>query len=412
MGCSCLGSKKTIIISSQSIISKTEKPIADQETFQEHDYFEGVELKEANLGIYFMEYEFNDYFKKEKISVNDENRILWRGICKTGIENYCPKEIIENRNSRNYGHKIRIDNFLLEADSEIGFNNFYIKNSEKFLELRNSFIPFQFRWIYWKTCLSFFTDFKKNEYQNILAQRAEQEHISNIQKDIERTFPDHPFFKEEKYKDKSNKSLANILKAYSIQNRELGYCQGMNFIAGFILINSGFREEESFWVFSCLMDNKIPSDKLDIKGFQGLFHNYFPLLKIMNSLFQNQLSIRNSRLKLHLDEIQLSEPMWISKWFLSLFIYNFPFYSCLRIWDHILTSGFSFLLSLILVILDFLEERLIKSDLDKANELLMNISTSVPSENLELILEKARNINLNWTELENQRKQIEFQVQK
>lgn len=38
------------------------------------------------------------------------------------------------------------------------------------------------------------------------------------------------------------KSLKNILYAYAIRNPALLYCQGMNYIVGFLLINK-FSEE-------------------------------------------------------------------------------------------------------------------------------------------------------------------------
>ena len=37
--------------------------------------------------------------------------------------------------------------------------------------------------------------------------------------------------------------LTNILKTYALFNKEIEYCQGMNFIAGFLLMV--FKEEET-----------------------------------------------------------------------------------------------------------------------------------------------------------------------
>jgi hypothetical protein len=41
-------------------------------------------------------------------------------------------------------------------------------------------------------------------------------------------------------------SLRRVLKAYSLYDREIGYCQGMNFIAGMFL--TLLSEEEAFWL--------------------------------------------------------------------------------------------------------------------------------------------------------------------
>ena len=54
---------------------------------------------------------------------------------------------------------------------------------------------------------------------------------NQISVDLRRTFPDDPFFKEEKNLNK----LKNVLLAYSRRNMSIGYCQGFNFIVGRLL---------------------------------------------------------------------------------------------------------------------------------------------------------------------------------
>lgn len=41
--------------------------------------------------------------------------------------------------------------------------------------------------------------------------------------------------------------LRNVLYAYAVRNPSLLYCQGMNYLVGFLLINK-FSEEEAFWL--------------------------------------------------------------------------------------------------------------------------------------------------------------------
>lgn len=50
-------------------------------------------------------------------------------------------------------------------------------------------------------------------------------------------------------RDVSGKNLNNILKAYATVNSDaLDYCQGMNFIAGFLYLVFGQKEEMAFIV--------------------------------------------------------------------------------------------------------------------------------------------------------------------
>lgn len=66
-----------------------------------------------------------------------------------------------------------------------------------------------------------------------------------IRRDIARTYPEHDFFKE---KDGlGQESLFNVMKAYSLHDREVGYCQGSGFIVGLLLMQ--VKAPTVFYVF-------------------------------------------------------------------------------------------------------------------------------------------------------------------
>ena len=58
---------------------------------------------------------------------------------------------------------------------------------------------------------------------------------------MRRTFPEENLNKNEKFLEK----LKNILICYSIRNTTVGYCQGMNFIGGRILLIMENEEQQS-----------------------------------------------------------------------------------------------------------------------------------------------------------------------
>ena len=70
---------------------------------------------------------------------------------------------------------------------------------------------------------------------------------------MRRTFPEENLNKNEKFLEK----LKNILICYSIRNTTVGYCQGMNFIGGRILLIME-NEEQAFWVFIQIMEQILP----------------------------------------------------------------------------------------------------------------------------------------------------------
>jgi len=60
--------------------------------------------------------------------------------------------------------------------------------------------------------------------------------------------------------------LYNILKAFSLVDKEVFYCQGMNFVVSFALLLSDFNEFETFYLMIGLFSNTF-RDNLAIRGF-------------------------------------------------------------------------------------------------------------------------------------------------
>ena len=67
-------------------------------------------------------------------------------------------------------------------------------------------------------------------YKDLLRQSST--HEKAIRKDITRTFPSHPYFQGAVGQD----SLFMVLKAYSLHDQDVGYCQGVAFIVATLLL--------------------------------------------------------------------------------------------------------------------------------------------------------------------------------
>uniref|UniRef100_A0A453H3T5 Rab-GAP TBC domain-containing protein n=1 Tax=Aegilops tauschii subsp. strangulata TaxID=200361 RepID=A0A453H3T5_AEGTS len=74
-----------------------------------------------------------------------------------------------------------------------------------------------------------------------------------IIRDISRTFPSHIFFQQRH--GPGQRSLYNVLKAYSVYDRDVGYVQGMGFIAGLLLLY--MSEEDAFWLIVALLKGAV-----------------------------------------------------------------------------------------------------------------------------------------------------------
>ena len=78
-------------------------------------------------------------------------------------------------------------------------------------------------------------------------------------RDISRTFPNHIHYHQRH--GLGQRQLYNVLKAYSVYDKQLGYCQGMGFVAGLLLLY--MCEEDAFWLMvSLLKARRIPPPQL------------------------------------------------------------------------------------------------------------------------------------------------------
>jgi len=66
--------------------------------------------------------------------------------------------------------------------------------------------------------------------------------IGEIMRDVRRTFPSHSFFRKGQ---RGSVMLTRILKAFSSARPDIGYCQGMNFVVGLLILvrlNEGYSK--------------------------------------------------------------------------------------------------------------------------------------------------------------------------
>lgn len=86
----------------------------------------------------------------------------------------------------------------------------------------------------------------KTKYKGVVSLSTKQ-----VDADIDRTFPDHPFFAETDTQD----AIRNVLYTYSWHNPRIGYCQSMNFVAAMIFFHTN-SEEDTFWLYVLLFSYK------------------------------------------------------------------------------------------------------------------------------------------------------------
>ncbi|XP_072239378.1 TBC1 domain family member 1 isoform X2 [Leuresthes tenuis] len=161
-------------------------------------------------------------------------------------------------------------------------------------------------------------------YKELLKQLTSQQHAILI--DLGRTFPTHPYFQAQL--GAGQLSLYNILKAYSLLDPEVGYCQGLSFIAGVLLLHMG--EEDAFNMLKFLM--------YDI----GLRKQYRPdmiILQIQMYQLSRLLHDYHRDLHGHLEQQEIGPSLYATPWFLTLFASHFPLGFVARVFDMLFLQG-------------------------------------------------------------------------
>lgn len=70
-----------------------------------------------------------------------------------------------------------------------------------------------------------------------------------------RTFPEHSYFSPS---GPGEDTLRRLLQAFAVFNPRIGYCQGLNFIAGMMLVF--MQEEDAFWLLVTVVERLLPDD--------------------------------------------------------------------------------------------------------------------------------------------------------
>ena len=182
-----------------------------------------------------------------------------------------------------------------------------------------------------------------NLYKKFLFSFLEKTKSGLIYRDVKRTFPLQYYNSVNKLKKENDeKSLYNVLKAFWNIDEEIGYCQGMNYITGFLLIISGFDERNAFFLLISIFSQSFQKRKKNNFSLRGLFIEEFPLLYFYIFIFDDLLLKYIPDLRKHLIDNEIPNDVWIIKWFQTAFTMILPINWSKKLWDNIFSSDFFF----------------------------------------------------------------------
>lgn len=185
-------------------------------------------------------------------------------------------------------------------------------------------IPMQLRHNVWMELSDTRAIVVPDEYSSYLDQRSEVQEIEadDILKDVSRTLTSLNSF----FTDKGFQKLKDVLIAFVGKYKDLGYTQGLNTIAGCLLLAIP-SEEDAFWMLCNIVENFFP------KSYFGRADNM--ILPLADStLLERYIQHLLPRLGNHLKEVGFGEthPIFV-KWFFTAFSNTLQAHVLMRVWD-------------------------------------------------------------------------------
>ncbi|XP_045063637.1 ecotropic viral integration site 5 protein homolog isoform X4 [Coregonus clupeaformis] len=222
------------------------------------------------------------------------------------------------------------------------------KKEKQLKDLVRKGIPHHFRAIVWQLLCNAQNMPIKDQYSELLKMVSPCEKL--IRRDIARTYPEHEFFKEDSL---GQEVLFNVMKAYSLVDREVGYCQGSAFIVGLLLMQ--MPEEEAFCVFVKLMQDY---------RLRELFKPSMAELGLCMYQFEFMIQELLPDLHIHFQAQSFHTSMYASSWFLTIFLTSFPLPVATRIFDIFMLEGLEIVFRVGLAILQMNQVELEQLDME------------------------------------------------
>ncbi|XP_050309866.1 growth hormone-regulated TBC protein 1-A-like [Anthonomus grandis grandis] len=199
-----------------------------------------------------------------------------------------------------------------------------------------------------------------SSYQQMKNNNSNAAIIECIKIDLPRTFPDNIFFLNE---ENLPNMLYNVLATFAHQSADVGYCQGLNYIAGLILLATK-DESITFWLLKTLVDNMLP--KYYIKTMSGLLTD----LDVLNELVQKAEPVVHR----HILNVGMPWAMGTTKWFICLYADVLPTETVLRIWDCLFFEGSKILFRVALALIKLHKQEILQtSDLSELMTVFKNM---------------------------------------
>ncbi|XP_072014560.1 TBC1 domain family member 2B-like [Amphiura filiformis] len=194
-------------------------------------------------------------------------------------------------------------------------------------------IPHEYRARIWKACVEWRVKKDKETtgpgyYERLLKSENFKSNpaTKQIELDLLRTLPNNKHY--DTIESPGIPKLRRVLKAFSVHDPGIGYCQGLNRLAAIALLY--LEEEDAFWCMVCIVQYIMPA---------GYYSTTLIGSQTDQRVFKDLLGEKLPRLNAHLDHHDIDLSLITFNWFITVYCDNIPAETMLRIWDTVLYEG-------------------------------------------------------------------------
>ncbi|ANQ08562.1 Uncharacterized protein PCOAH_00031090 [Plasmodium coatneyi] len=206
-----------------------------------------------------------------------------------------------------------------------------------------------------------------------------------IEKDVPRTFP-HRFFSTDRTTDATasghiatdattsdhvltdgpppQEELFDVLKICSLYFQNVGYCQGMNYVAAILFLVL----KDKLYTARCFIA------LLKIFNLKGLYIFKFPQLKKI--MYQLKVLIKGylPKLSSYFRRKKIKINFFCINWFMTLFSQDLTFEQTVKLWDSFFLFGLKILIKLSLIFLSHFEKKILSLSYEEALTFLKSMT--------------------------------------
>lgn len=261
-------------------------------------------------------------------------------------------------------------------------------------------IPSRLRGVAWQLLVGSHVKLQEHAgvYHQLLLKTPDADTEGLIERDLARTFPSHQLFRDTQ--GIGQQALRNVLFAYNAIDPEVGYVQGMGFLVATLLTQ--MSEEECFWCFHEMMQQ-------NLYAMRELFRPNFPMLQLCFFQLKKLMNLHCPKVISHLESLGLDVSIFAAQWFMTLFVYHFPFRGVLRLWDIFLCEGWKIVFRVSITLLKWEENNIVGKPID---ECMKTVRTISDNKNPDEIIERSMALKFKTECLLDYRKEYEDMLRK